>query len=148
MYDMHISEGINPTLPVELSMSDSEDLEEIRKRKREELSARADTPGEPIDVEGKAHLEELLERHPIVLVDFYADWCGPCKMIAPTVAEIAAETDAAVLKVDIDAHQNLAAEYQVQGVPTLYLFENGEVKERMVGVQDKGTLRQKIEASG
>ena len=128
-------------------MSDAEDIEEIRERKREELAAKAESPDEPIDVEGAAHLEELLEEHSVVLVDFYADWCGPCKMLAPTVAEIAAETDAAVLKVDIDAHQDLAAEYQVQGVPTLYLFENAEVRERMVGVQDKATLAGKIEAA-
>lgn len=126
-------------------MSDSEDIEEIRKQKREELTTKADSPDEPVDVEGKTHLEGLLEKHAIVLVDFYADWCGPCKMLAPTVAEIATETDAVVLKVDIDAHQDLAAEYQVQGVPTLYLFEEGEVAERMVGVQDKGTLVGKIE---
>lgn len=130
-------------------MSDAEDideLEEIRKQKREKLTSRAQSPSEPIDVTGSAHLQELLETHPVVLVDFHADWCGPCKMLAPTVAEIATETDAAVLKVDIDAHQNLATEYQVQGVPTLYLFANGEVHDRMVGVQDKATLLQKIDA--
>ncbi len=128
-------------------MSDAEDIEEIREQKLEQLAEKAGSPDDPIDVEGKAHLEELLEKHASVLVDFYADWCGPCKMLAPTVAEIAAETDTAVLKIDIDAHQDLAAEYQVQGVPTLYLFRDGEVAERMVGVQDKGTLVRKIEAA-
>lgn len=128
-------------------MSDSEDLERIRERKREALTAKANVPNEPVDVTGPAHFEELLEQYPTVLVDFYADWCGPCKMLAPTVAEIAAETDAAVLKVDIDAHQDLASEYQVQGVPTLYLFSNGEVEERMVGVQDKATLVGQIESA-
>ncbi|MFO7927886.1 MAG: thioredoxin [Halobacteriota archaeon] len=127
-------------------MSDSDDIEKIRQQKREELASRADSPESPIDVRSAAHLDELLSENRIALVDFYADWCGPCKMLAPTVDEVAAETDAAALKVDIDAHQDLAAEYQVQGVPTLYLFGDGEVKERMVGVQDKGTLVQKIEA--
>jgi thioredoxin 1 len=133
-------------------MSDAEDIDEIRERKREELADRTDTPNspdspeEPIEVEGSEHFEALLGEHAIVLVDFHADWCGPCKMLAPIVAEIAAETDATVLKIDIDAHQELAAEYQVQGVPTLYLFSDGEVREQMVGVQDKGTLVQKIES--
>lgn len=147
MYGPHTPEGINATLDVLESMSDTEEIEEIRKQKRENLATKADSPDKPVDVEGNAHLEELLEKHAVVLVDFYADWCGPCKMLAPTVAEIAAETDATVLKIDIDIHQDLAAEYQVQGVPTLYLFENGEVTERMVGVQDKGTLVGKIEAA-
>lgn len=127
-------------------MTDVDELEEIRSRKREELTSRADSPKTPIDVQSVQHLDELLEENRLVLVDFHADWCGPCKMLAPTVAEIAAETTAAVLKVDIDAHQNLASEYQVQGVPTLYLFVDGEVEERMVGVQDKPALVQKIEA--
>lgn len=127
-------------------MSDFEEIEEIREQKREQLSAGADSPEEPVDVEGGDHLEELLEEHAVVLVDFYADWCGPCKMLAPTVAEIAAETDAVVLKIDIDTHQDIAAEYQVQGVPTLYLFDDGEVHERMVGVQDKAALVEQIES--
>ncbi len=127
-------------------MSDSEDIEKIREKKREELTDRTDVPEQPIDVEGTDHLEELLGKYSTVLVDFYADWCGPCKMLAPTVTEIAAETDAVVLKVDIDAHQDLATKYQVQGVPTLYLFDDGEVRERMVGVQDKTTLVGKVES--
>ena len=125
-------------------MNNTEEIDEIRERKRKELQSRAESPDDPVDVQGKAHLEELLNNHSTVLVDFHADWCGPCKMLAPTVAEIAAETDTTVLKIDIDTHQDLAAEYQVQGVPTLYLFKDGDVAERMVGVQDKATLTQKI----
>jgi thioredoxin 1 len=127
-------------------MSDAEDIDDIREQKKEELMARAGTPDEPVHIDSVAHLEEVLEDNHVVLVDFYADWCGPCKMLEPTVEEIAAETDAAVAKVDIDALQNLAREYQVQGVPTLYLFVDGETTDRMVGVQDKPTLVQKIEA--
>jgi thioredoxin 1 len=128
-------------------MSDAEDIDDIREQKKEQLQATAGSPGEPIHIESTDHLEEVLEENHVVLVDFYADWCGPCKMLAPTVEEIAAETDAAVAKVDIDELQNLAREYQVQGVPTLYLFVDGETADRMVGVQDKATLTQKIEAN-
>jgi thioredoxin 1 len=127
-------------------MSDADDLDRIRERKRDELTSKLESPDSPIDVQGGGHLDELLDENRIALVDFHADWCGPCKMLAPTVEEIAAETDAAALKIDIDANQDLAAEYQVQGVPTLYLFVDGEVEERMVGVQDKATLVQKIES--
>jgi thioredoxin 1 len=127
-------------------MSDVEDIDDIREKKREELAARADTPEEPIHVEGQSHLEELLDANHVVLVDFYADWCGPCKMLELTVEEIAAETGAAVAKVDVDAHQDLAGAYQVQGVPTLYLFVDGEPEDRMVGVQEKAALVEKVEA--
>lgn len=127
-------------------MSDVEDIDDIRARKREELAAKLDSPDEPVHVTGPDHFEEILEENAVVLVDFHADWCGPCQMLEPTVEEIAAETDAAVAKVDVDERQDLAREYQVQGVPTLYLFADGETVERMVGVQEKPALVEKIEA--
>jgi len=101
--------------------------------------------GAPIHVEGADHLEELLADHDVVLVDYYADWCGPCKMLEPTVEEIAAETDAAVLKVDIDEHQDIARDAGVRSVPTLEFYKGGEAAERVVGVQDKSDLLAVIE---
>jgi len=95
---------------------------------------------EPIHVEDADHLNELVEEHAVVLVDYYADWCGPCKMLEPTVEEIAAETDAVVLKVDIDELQSLAQERGIQSVPTLEFYANGEQAERLIGVQDKANL--------
>ncbi|WP_435070259.1 thioredoxin [Haloplanus sp. C73] len=95
---------------------------------------------EPIHVESADHLSELVEDNAIVLVDYYADWCGPCKMLEPTVEEIAAETDAVVLKVDIDELQELAQDRGIQSVPTLEFYANGEQAERLIGVQDKDTL--------
>lgn len=136
-------------------MSDAEDeLDEIREQKREELADRADsaesgdgpgTPTEPVHVDGEAHLSDLLNDHGVVLIDFYADWCGPCKTLEPVVADLAAETRATVAKVDVDDHQGLAGEYGVQSVPTMYLFSDGDPVERLVGVQDKGTLSGLIE---
>jgi thioredoxin 1 len=124
--------------------------EEIRDRKAEKLKERTNgsdggstsdsTPEEPIHVNGIDHMEEVVAAHDVVLADFYADWCGPCKMIAPVVEEIAAETDAAVAKIDVDVQQALARQYQVQGVPTLYLFADGEPVEQMVGVTQKPEL--------
>ena len=103
--------------------------------------------GEPIHVESREHLQGLVDGNDVVLVDFHADWCGPCKMLEPTVEAIAAETNAAVAKVDIDDHQGIAQEFQVQGVPTLYLFAGGEASQRWVGLQDKGALVEAIEAA-
>jgi len=98
------------------------------------------TASEPIHVEDESHFEELIESHPVVLVDYYADWCGPCKMLEPTVEEIADETDAAVLKVDIDELQSLASSKGIRSVPTLEFYHNGESADRVIGVQDKDDL--------
>jgi thioredoxin 1 len=97
-------------------------------------------PGEPIHVESGAHLDELVAEHDVVLVDFHADWCGPCKMLEPTVEEIAAETDVAVLKIDIDELQDVARDAGVRSVPTLQFYKGGEEAKRVVGVQDKDDL--------
>jgi thioredoxin 1 len=95
---------------------------------------------EPIHVKDEDHFEDLIASNSVVLVDYYADWCGPCKMLAPTVEEIAAETDAAVLKVDIDELQGLAGTKGIRSVPTIEFYQNGEAADRVVGVQDKADL--------
>jgi thioredoxin 1 len=131
----------------------TQDIEEIRRQKLEALrnseaaggaEALGETPSEPIPVNGATELSETLAEHGVVLVDFYADWCGPCQMLEPVVETIAAETDAAVAKVDIDANQQLAAEYDVRGVPTLVVFADGHPAERLVGMQDEAQLRSAI----
>jgi thioredoxin 1 len=130
-------------------MSDTErdeELDAIRERKAEELSQRASSAGEPVHVESPAHLEDLLAEG-VTLVDFHAEWCGPCKMLSPIVTELAAETEATVAKVDIDQLQSIAREYGVQGVPTVYLFADGEPVERWVGVQSKDTYAAAIESA-
>lgn len=131
-------------------MSDAgsdEELDRIRERKLAELAERADstTPDEPIHVESTSEFEDLIADERVVLVDFYADWCGPCRTLEPTVEAVAAETDATVVKVDVDAHQSLAGRYGVRGVPTIYLFVDGEPAERLVGVQDEATLVELVE---
>ena len=93
-----------------------------------------------VHVGSESDLSEAIESSDVVLVDFYADWCGPCKMIEPVVEEIAAETGATVAKVDVDANQQLAGAYGVRGVPTLVLFADGEQVEELVGAQSKETL--------
>ena len=133
------------------AMSQDESIEDIRQQKMEELKGSDsaggdaagttdDAPSEPVHVHGQAELEDVTGANRVVLADFYADWCGPCKMIEPIVEELAAESPAAVAKVDVDANQQLAAQYGVQGVPTLLLFVDGEPEERIVGAQSKEAL--------
>lgn len=145
-------------------MSDpaNDERERIRERKRQELLDRhgdgnADengvdqgqaTPSEPIEIRGDDHLETVCSDHEVVLVDCYAEWCGPCQMMEPTIDALAEETDAAVAKVDVDANQRLAQQLGARGVPTLVLFVDGEPTERLVGAQDRATLEGLIQRAG
>ncbi|WP_255190914.1 thioredoxin [Natronobeatus ordinarius] len=105
----------------------------------------AEVPSEPVAIEDESHLEEVVSEYDVVLVDFYADWCGPCKMIEPVLEGLARETDAAIAKVDVDQHQILAGQMGVQGVPTLLLYADGAQVERVVGVQPAERLKAMIE---
>ncbi len=85
---------------------------------------------------------EVLKK-PVALVDFYADWCGPCKVMAPIVDEIASEkTNVNVVKVNIDEAMDLSKQYQVVSIPTLCVFKNGELVKKFVGVTEKEDIEE------
>jgi thioredoxin 1 len=89
---------------------------------------------------------EVLEASQPVLVDFTAVWCGPCKMLEPVVVELAGEwaDKVKVVKLDVDTNATIAMQYQVLGVPTLMLFNQGEVKERLTGFKPKKQIVSKL----
>jgi len=86
---------------------------------------------------------EVLRSDQPVLVDFWAPWCGPCRMIAPIVEQLSAENSgkAKIAKLNVDDSPNLAASYGVNSIPTVMIFKNGEVVDRFVGVQAKTRLQ-------
>ena len=92
--------------------------------------------------------DEVLKSDKPVLVDFWASWCAPCRMLAPTIDDVAGDFEdrAKVVKLDVDSNGDTAAKYNIKGIPTLLLFKDGVIKEQIVGATSKENIARMIEA--
>ena len=96
-----------------------------------------------------ANFQEIINSDKPVLIDFSAEWCGPCKMIAPILEEVAKEYDGKIqiAKMDVDANQAVPSKFGIRGIPTLILFKNGAVAAQKVGAMAKGQLTSFIDSN-
>ena len=99
-----------------------------------------------LNVTSENYESEVLKSDKTVLIDFYADWCGPCKMMSPVIDEIAEEMKETIKvgKINVDENQDLAMEYGVMSIPTIVVLKNGEVQKTFVGVTDKEEIKQAL----
>ena len=99
-----------------------------------------------LNVTSENYESEVLKSEKTILIDFYADWCGPCKMMSPVIDEIAEEMKETVKvgKINVDENQDLAMEYGVMSIPTIVVLKNGEVQKTFVGVTDKEEIKQAL----
>ncbi|HZW54912.1 MAG TPA: thioredoxin [Nitrososphaerales archaeon] len=138
------------------------ELERIKQRKLAELMQRKTLSAEsskesnsgsrplvtsPIEL-SEANFFDALKRHELLVVDFWAPWCGPCRMVSPVVEQLAREYAGKVTfgKLNVDENPNISSQYRVQGIPTILIFKNGRVVDGIVGAVPKSMIESKIRA--
>jgi thioredoxin 1 len=101
-----------------------------------------------LEISDQSFKDEVLSSNEPVLVDVWAEWCGPCRSLTPVVEELSEEFKGKVkvTKIDIDANQEISVEYGIRNIPTLLFFKNGEVVDKVVGVQPKEKLAEKMQS--
>jgi thioredoxin 1 len=128
----------------------SEETENIKKKKMKDLIQRvkggSTMPGKPLKVTD-SDMQDVVQQHPLVVVDCWAPWCGPCRMLSPVIEELAKDMqgDIVFAKLNTDENQQTAKQYGIMSIPTLLLFKNGELVDQQMGAMPKNMLRSWIE---
>ncbi|MFW6110858.1 MAG: thioredoxin [Thermoproteota archaeon] len=128
-------------------MVEDEELERIKQRKKEQmLTDQDDNPAvEPLKLTGD-NLEETVQENPLVVVDCWAPWCAPCRMIAPILDELAKDYAGKIVfgKLNVDENKEAATQYQIRSIPALLVFKDGKLIDRIVGAMSREKLEPKI----
>lgn len=129
-----------------------DELEKIKRKKLEEMMKRQDAPATPPPPSAPVTvtddtIDATVQQYPLVLVDFWAAWCGPCKMIAPVIDAMAADYAGKVVfaKLNVDENQGSAMRFQAMSIPTLILFKDANPVDRIVGAVPRATLEARIQ---
>jgi thioredoxin 1 len=135
-----------------LENEEDKELERIKRAKLQEIMKKSKTSekegmvlNKPIEVTD-ATFKEIIANYPLVVVDCWAPWCGPCHMVAPIIEELARDYAGKVLfgKLNVDENQATATQYQIMSIPTLLVFNHGKLVDRIIGALPRQTLEQKI----
>jgi thioredoxin 1 len=115
-----------------------DEIEKIRERRMKDMMEKMNKPDKPIELDDRT-LGEAIREHPLLLVDFWAVWCPPCKIVAPVLEELAGELKGRVVfgKVDVGNNRSAAAEFGISAIPTLIVFSKGEQVDRIMGAVPK-----------
>ncbi len=121
-----------------------DELEAIRQKKMERLQTM--TSGEVLVLDDN-NLAETVREHPFVVIDCWAEWCGPCKMVAPIIEQLASEYAGRITfaKLNIDENMGTAMKYQISAIPTMLVFRNGEMAGQIIGALPKNHIEQKLQ---
>ena len=136
-------------------MMDNE-LEEIKKKKLEELKKQymsggknmdENSPNTPLTITD-ADFDEAVKKYTTIVVDCWAPWCGPCRMVAPVIEELAKEMQGKIVfgKLNVDENPMTSAKHQIMSIPTMLIFKNGELIDKFVGAMPKDQLKQKLDS--
>jgi thioredoxin 1 len=131
-----------------------DDLDEIRKKKMERMmkemnrppAPSVQLPDKPVIVTDET-LDSAARQYPVFILDCWAEWCGPCRMLGPIIEELARELKGKVVfgKLNVDQNMQTANEHRISAIPTLLVFKNGKLVDKLVGAYPKGTLAAKIQ---
>ncbi|NIR86981.1 thioredoxin [Candidatus Bathyarchaeota archaeon] len=135
-----------------MKSEENEELEKIKRAKLQEMmrsvtgkKQEKPTSSKPVEVTDRT-FKEIIQSHPLVVVDCWAAWCGPCQMVAPVIEEMARDYAGRILfgKLNVDENREVATQYQIMGIPTLLVFKNGKLVDRVVGAMPRQVLEPKI----